>query len=199
VHKKRIISFRSTLALLFVAVPIGVVVATVLALSGSYKVYVIHTGSMTPTIPSRSAVLVHEDHYRVGQVVSFHTASGIVTHRVVRRNIDGSLTTKGDGNKDNDVNVVEPTNVIGGVVAAPRQLGYWIVYLANPLGLGSAVVTLVCVGLIWSIAMSFETRQSAAVLVGKRRRSPQHLAEEASASARHTTRHLGAKPKPTAA
>jgi len=151
-HKKRIISLRSTLALLLVVVPIGIVVAAVLALSGSYKVYVIHTGSMTPTIPSRSAVLVHKDHYHVGQVVSFETTAGIVTHRVVKRNIDGSLTTKGDGNKDNDVNVVEPASVIGGVVAAPRELGYWIRYLQNPLGAGSVIFAVICIGLIWSIA-----------------------------------------------
>jgi hypothetical protein len=112
---------------------------------------------MTPTIPSRSAVLVHKDHYHVGQVVSFETAAGIVTHRVVKRSIDGSLRTKRDGNKDNDVNVVQPVDVIGGAVVAPRELGYWIVYLENSLGLGSVVATRVCVGLIWSIAMSFET------------------------------------------
>jgi len=113
-HKKRIISLRSTLALLLV-VPIGMVVAAVLALSGSYKVYIIHTGSMTPTIPSRS------------------TAAGIVTHRAVQRNIDGSLTTKGDGDTDNDVNVVEPASVIGGVAAAPRDLGYWRSFGRSPV------------------------------------------------------------------
>jgi signal peptidase len=197
-HKKHIISLRSTLALLLAVVPIGIVVAALLALSGSFKVYVIHTGSMTPTIPSRSAVLVHKDHYAVGEVVSFHTAAGIVTHRIVKRNIDGSFTTKGDGNKDNDVNVVEPSNVIGGVIAAPRELGYWIRYLENPLGLGSAVGTLVCVGLIWSIAMSLEMPASP-VLAGRRRRYPQHLADQAPARSRHSTRQLGSKPEPTTA
>ena len=83
-HRKRIISLKSALALLLAVVPIGIVVAAVLALSGSYKVYVIHTGSMTPTIPSRSAVLVHKGHYHVGQVISFQTAAGVVTHRVVK-------------------------------------------------------------------------------------------------------------------
>jgi signal peptidase I len=177
-HRKRTISLRSMLALLVVVVPIGVVVAAVLALSGSYKVYVIHTGSMTPTIPSRSAVLVHKGDYHVGQVVSFQTAAGIVTHRVVKRNIDGSLTTKGDGNADNDVNVLQPASVIGGVVSAPRDLGYWIVYLENPLGIGSAIGMLMCVGLIWSVAMGLEKAQSPAVLAGRRRRSPQHLADQ---------------------
>jgi signal peptidase len=198
-HRKHIISLRSTLALFLAVVPIGIVVAALLALSGSFKVYVIHTGSMTPTIPSRSAVLVHKDHYRIGQVVSFQTAAGIVTHRVVKRNIDGSLTTKGDGNKDNDVNVVEPTSVIGGVVAAPRELGYWIVYLENPLGLGSAVGLLLCVGLIWSVAMSFETSQSPVVLAGRRRRTPHHLVDQTPARSRHSTRQLRPETKPTAA
>jgi signal peptidase I len=174
-HRKRIISIRTALTLLAVAMPIGIVIAALLALSNSYKIYVIHTGSMTPTIPSRSAVLVHKGDYHVGQVVSFHTAAGIVTHRVVKRNLDGSLTTKGDGNKDNDVNVVKPANVIGGVVAAPRELGYWIVYLENPLGLGSAIGTVVCVGVIWSIAMSLDTSESSVALPGRRRRRPQHL------------------------
>ena len=97
------------------------------------------------------------------------------------------------------MNVVAPANVIGGVVAAPRQLGYWIVYLENPLGLGSAIGTVVCVGLIWSIAMSLDTSGSPVRLPGRRRRLPQHRVQEAAADARRWTKLLGPKPKPTAA
>lgn len=124
--------------------------------SGSYKVYVLHTGSMTPTIPSRSAVLVHEGHYHVGQVIAFHTSAGIVTHRLVGGVLspsgDASLTTKGDGNKTNDPTSIKQSDVVGGVVAAPRALGYWLIYLKNPLGAGSLLFTVICIGLIWSMA-----------------------------------------------
>ena len=59
--------------IVLVSVPLIVMAAIVVFVSGvlPYKVYVVHTGSMTPTIAAKSAVSVDEHHYRVGQVVTF--------------------------------------------------------------------------------------------------------------------------------
>ena len=87
-----------------VLVCLAFVVPAALLVTGvlPYRIFVVHTGSMTPTIPSRSAVIVREGSYHVGQVISFESPNGIVTHRLVARNAQGLLTTKGDANRTAD-------------------------------------------------------------------------------------------------
>lgn len=119
--------------------------------AGSYKVYVIHTGSMSPNIPSGSAVLVHEGHYHVGQVITFTEDNLTVTHRLVSISPSGFTTTKGDGNPTNDPWHVPKSQIIGGVVVAPRYVGYWIIYLRNPIGLGSVLLVVLALWQIWSL------------------------------------------------
>ena len=151
-HKRR---NKKMLGWALAAVLVSSLLGVLVSMSGSYKVYVVHTGSMTPTIPSHSAVLVHTGHYHLGEVISFTTSAGIVTHRlvgVVGHGADASLTTKGDGNKTNDPTSIKRSDVVGGVVAAPRELGYWIRYLQNPLGAGSVLFAVICIALIWSMA-----------------------------------------------
>ena len=146
--------------LVLVLVCLALVVPAVLLVSGKlpYKIYVIHTGSMTPTIPRDSAVIVKEGVYHVGQVISFRTQHGVVTHRVVKRNPDGTLVTKGDANQTADYGSIQPSQVIGGVVAAPQMVGYWLWYLKNPAGVASLIMAIVCLWLIYSITMAYAKR-----------------------------------------
>ncbi len=106
---------------------------------------------MSPNIPSGSAVLVHEGHYRIGQVVTFTEDGLTVTHRLVAINSNGIITTKGDGNATNDPWHVPKSQIIGGVVVAPRYVGYWIMYLKNPLGLASVLLAALALWQIWSL------------------------------------------------
>jgi signal peptidase len=107
---------------------------------------------MTPTIPSESLVVVEPGRYHLGQPISFHQHGGIVTHRFVGTNADGSLITKGDANRTPDASSVKPGDVIGGVIAAPRYLGYWLMYFKSPLGFASLVIDIL---LIYQISMLF--------------------------------------------
>lgn len=116
-----------------------------------YKVYVIHTGSMNPTIPSGSAVIVHEGHYRIGQVVTFREDGLTVTHRLLSINAQGLTTTKGDANASPDPWHVPKSQIVGGVVAAPRYVGYWITYFKSPLGLASLVLVIAVLWQLWAI------------------------------------------------
>lgn len=139
---------------LWMVVPV-LLLATLLFLtveSSSYKVYVIHTGSMSPTIPPGSAVLVHKGHYHKGQVITFTVGGLTVTHRLVGINAEGFTVTKGDANRSDDPWHVPTNQIIGGVVMAPRDVGYWIVFFKSPLGIASALLTIVCVWQLWSIA-----------------------------------------------
>ena len=156
---------------LLLLVCLALVVPAALLASGKlpYQVYIVHTGSMTPTIPSKSAVLVKKGAYHLGQVISFRTQNGVVTHRLVKRGADGSLVTKGDANRTADPGSLRPAQVIGGVLAAPRALGYWLQYLKNPAGIGSLAMTIVCFWFAYSITVGLaERRQLQEVLTVER-------------------------------
>lgn len=137
---------RRKIVALLVAAAV-VLTAFVIVVSGilPYRVYIVHTGSMEPTISSRSAVLVQQHVYRVRQPVSFYEQGGVITHRLVRVNADGTATTKGDANETPDPWTIKTSAIIGGVVAAPPEVGYWLMYLKNPLGLASILLSaIVC-------------------------------------------------------
>lgn len=114
-----------------------------------YKLYVVHTGSMGNTIPSRSALVVHESHFHTGQVVTFYVHGEVVTHRLLKIEQDGTITTKGDANRTADPWHPTTHSIIGGVVSAPRGLGWWLVFLRQPTGLLSVVLFLVAFWLFW--------------------------------------------------
>ena len=105
-----------------------------------YRVYVVHTGSMSPTIPSGSAVIVEQHRYRIGQVITFREHGETVTHRLVAVVADGTAVTKGDANRSTDPWRVAPQNIVGGVVLAPHWLGFALVYLRTPPGAASIVL-----------------------------------------------------------
>jgi len=142
--------------MLLAAVPVLLLVGALLFLTGQlpYKVYVVHTGSMTPTIPTRSLVIVREHQYHVGEVVSFRVNGEIVTHRLVAINANGTITTKGDANRTDDPWHPPVANIIGGVVAAPRYLGYWLMYARNPFGFASVLLMLLVLWQIWTLPVA---------------------------------------------
>ena len=115
----------------------------------THRLYAITTGSMSPTIPPRSLVVIDTGHYELGQPITFMHKGGLITHRFVGTNTDGTLVTKGDANRSADPYDVQPADVLGGVIASPAQLGYWLVYLKNPLGMGSLAVSLLLLYQVW--------------------------------------------------
>ena len=68
----------------------ALILALVVAMGTNKRIYDVHTGSMTPTIPIKSAVLVEKGSYHVGQVISFRESGAVVTHRFVGLSPDGT-------------------------------------------------------------------------------------------------------------
>ena len=134
-----------TVLMLALPTVVGVVLALDVAGVLPYRVYVIHTGSMSPAIPPRSAVLVRTGEYRVGQVITFREHGLIVTHRLVAFDRDGTAITKGDADRSPDPWRVPRANIIGGVVVAPQLVGFALVYLRQPLGLASIALAFLAV------------------------------------------------------
>jgi signal peptidase len=144
---------RIRLAALLI-VPALVLGVFVLALSGllPFKIYAVQTGSMSPTIPPASAVFVKPDVYHVGQPISFYEHGSVVTHRLMAVHADGTIETKGDANATIDPWHVSTKDIIGEVVYSPPMLGYWLVYLRNPLGLLSILIAALGCWQIWAFA-----------------------------------------------
>jgi len=124
----------------------------VLVASGQlpYRMYAVRTASMTPTFPVRSAILVRQGDYRPGQPITFRVQGGMVTHRLVGINDDGTVVTKGDANATVDPWRVPTTSIVGGVVASVPALGYWLVYFRSPFGLASLLLALAVCWQFWS-------------------------------------------------
>ena len=100
-----------------------------------YDVLVVRGGSMEPTIPLGSAVIVDRADRtpRLGAVTTFTDPGGaLVTHRIVA--LDGAkIVTKGDANQARDVTERAPSDVVGTVVVGIPFLGYVLYTLRLPL------------------------------------------------------------------
>jgi signal peptidase I len=132
------------------------IVAT-LALSGlialgPYELFVVRTGSMSPTIPPTSAVLVDPSHRPTRRdVITFTDRGKTTTHRLLGVRRDGTLITKGDANDDPDPWRITSANVRATVIGSLDKAGWAIVFLRQPTGLLSIVCAAVAVWLAWSI------------------------------------------------
>lgn len=91
-----------------------------------HPVLVMTTGSMEPTIPVGSLVMLDKvsdsrsRSLRVGDIVTFHPKVGrpdeLVTHRIQAVNVSPAgvtYTTKGDANQSEDLTQLEPSRVVG--------------------------------------------------------------------------------------
>jgi signal peptidase len=134
--------------LVLAATLVGVVVMTLRTVS----FYAVQTGSMSPTIPTRSLVVVAHDEPVVGDVITYWHSGALVTHRLVAVNTNGTFETRGDANNTADAWPVHREDVVGTVVAHAPELGYAAVYLRTPAGFVSFALTLLLIGQIWSWA-----------------------------------------------
>ena len=103
------------------------------------------TGSMEPTIPVGSLILIHnQKEYEVGDIVTYEGNSRPVTHRIIAINGD-MIVTQGDSNNGKDI-PFDRSRVIGKVVCTIPRLGELLATFKNPIGIG---VIAVLFGMMW--------------------------------------------------
>jgi signal peptidase len=144
---RRIAIVSATMAMLAI-VGIGL-----LSWHQGYRAYAIKTGSMTPTYPTGALVVdrpADGSTPSVGQVVTFRTTSGLVTHRVHALK-DGGFETKGDANRSTDVGIVPVRDVAGEVVWGAASLGYVFVFFQQPTGALSLMLLTLSIYLAWTV------------------------------------------------
>lgn len=132
----------SVVAVLVVAVPLGVVsLAGMSALLG-YKAMVVTSGSMEPGISAGDAVVITSadpERLASGDVIAFTPlrGHGTTTHRIIGSStVDGRLhfRTQGDANETPDANLVPAGNVIGRLVVRLPRTGSLLAFVGGPAG-----------------------------------------------------------------
>jgi signal peptidase len=137
--------------LVFIALmAIAIIAASpLLPTKGWASFYVVVSGSMEPSIPTGSLILVRQTDTRnlaEGRVIAFTSPSDpnkIITHRIdsVSRQPGGSVAyrTKGDNNNAPDNWTVLPEQIKGAYAFHVPYIGYAIAWSKTPLGFAAVV------------------------------------------------------------
>lgn len=120
-----------------------VIVLLILALPlfTPYRLMVVLSGSMAPTLLAGDAVLTRAGvtSLQEGDIVTFRRQGELVTHRVVEVQA-GQLVTRGDANNAPDPWPVAISDVEGVYVLRLPFLGYLVWFARQPLGWVSLVI-----------------------------------------------------------
>ena len=103
------------------------------------QVFNVVSGSMEPTIPVGSMILVRPtDGSEVEEkdiIVFKVNPETVITHRVVENHVvEGEFVTKGDANDAEDVTTVPYTNLVGRVIRHIPKMGDIMTHITTPLG-----------------------------------------------------------------
>jgi len=129
---------------------IGILVAiSLIPIKGNYQILAVMSGSMAPTIPVGGLVVVKpESDYKVNDIITFKTPGATrtkdyTTHRLVEikdKNGKKTFITKGDANKTNDTETVDPASVVGKQIFSIAGVGYLLGYIKTLPGLMIIVI-----------------------------------------------------------
>jgi signal peptidase I len=136
-------ALRTTFQILWVALVGALLVALVannlMPLLG-HQLFVVRGGSMEPTIPLGSAVVVGRvsvDQLALGDVVTFRGANDtVITHRLVGLPTadDANFHTKGDAVESPDFFATAPSAVVGRVEVVIPVAGMALISMASTIG-----------------------------------------------------------------
>ncbi len=106
-----------------------------------YRLLVVLSGSMAPTLEVGDAILVRSGPAAIqpNDIITFRREGQLVTHRVVEIG-PGQFTTKGDANNAPDLEPVPSATVEGKFVLRLPFMGYFIYFARTPLGWLTLVV-----------------------------------------------------------
>jgi len=130
-----------TLFIVILLAVAGLFLASMLPIPGNIEVKIVKSGSMEPTIPTGSLVVVKpETLYGIGNVITFgaDTKTEIpTTHRIIESRLENGqtvYTTKGDANEEADPQAVSSREVIGRVVLSIPYAGFILDFARQPIG-----------------------------------------------------------------
>ena len=102
-----------------------------------YRLYVIMSGSMEPTIGVKDAILTKEvDEVHTGDIIAYEDGNMVVVHRIIDEQTNGGNTlyqTKGDANNTEDVSLIEKSQIKGIVKHILPPIGRMILFIQSNL------------------------------------------------------------------
>ena len=115
---------------------------TIIAPFLGWRIDVVLSGSMEPTVQTGSLVIVRPigpEDIRTGDIVMYLSPdkTSLITHRVVKIEYKPGLrfVTKGDANNNSDINPIQPDQIVGIVTFTIPFFGYLTQFIRTPLGL----------------------------------------------------------------
>lgn len=116
--------FANTIFILIIIVLSGYIV---LRITNRVEIYNVKTGSMEEKIHVGDYILIlRKKHYNVGDVVTYTSNNGFITHRII--SIDGNtVITKGDANNTED-DKISASTILGKVILSGSILNVIINY-----------------------------------------------------------------------
>jgi len=144
---KKLVNLIYTLAIAVVVLIAVATVFTVTQAPGGLRLFVVQSGSMEPSLPTGSVVLVApQSEYKVNDAITFFadlsktnlkSPNATVTHRIVKINNDeGRLNfqTKGDANNSPDKDTTPSSAVLGKVIFSLPYFGRAIAFAKTQTG-----------------------------------------------------------------
>ena len=101
---------------------------------------VVLTGSMYDVIEPNDIVIARsQNDYQVGDIIMFDNGTSVVTHRIVKIQLD-KYVTKGDANNVSDKEPVSKEKIIGRVILIIPKMGVVLSFFQTPVGMLSIVL-----------------------------------------------------------
>jgi len=149
---------KSLKIIYYIVIAFIVLVAILLIFSafpipGNYKVLVVKSGSMEPSIHTGSIVTVKppstgsgQADYKIGDVITFGPYSKTkapTTHRIYDMKVVGGepiYITKGDANNAPDTREIKKEDIVGKVLFSVPYLGYAVDFAKKPIGFALLII-----------------------------------------------------------
>jgi signal peptidase len=119
----------------------GLLIISAFPITGNYKLMIVQSGSMEPTIKMGSVVMVKPvSDYKIGDVITFGPYSKTkapTSHRIYDiKVVDGQpvYITKGDANNAPDAREITKRDVLGKVLFSIPYIGYAVDAAKKPFG-----------------------------------------------------------------
>ena len=129
--------------LILILIIIVLVAYFILRYTNQIMIYRVKTGSMENDIHAGDYILiVKQNDYKIGDVVTFEKADGFITHRIVKKDGD-MITTKGDANNVEDEEINKNT-IVGKVVMSGGIINIVINYKYALIGFLLSIYLFTC-------------------------------------------------------
>ena len=103
-----------------------------------HEVYNVVSGSMEPAILVGSVLFVEPvkpESVEEGDVIAFRSEGSVISHRVVRnRVVEGEFVTRGDANREEDMNPVKYQDLVGKVKCHYPMMGHLLFLYTSGVG-----------------------------------------------------------------